>query len=187
MVRFPTLGTKAFTLFELLIAVLMISMVFAGTTSVYLSSLKFLKTAQQTDVTINPSVSLETISKVISLGNDATLTNGGSQLNIRADYAMCSDFTTSLTTPANNSDDNYWHYMLIGGAVRATCGNNNIAASPVDTNSPILISNATAFSITWFDPSGTGLSTISQISVTTSSPPMTLTTKVAMRQEAKAS
>ena len=173
-----------FTLMEILIALSLTSVVFLGSTSVYLTALKFLKNTQQSGVSVNKVATLEDISKRVSLGNSAFMTGGGNQqLNIRADYAVCS--YNVLNTPANTADDNWWHYRVIAGAVRFVCDSNQ--STNVNGNDYVLIDNVnTGFSeFQLINPSNAGNPTVAHIYITTTSPALTLATDVALGAASK--
>ena len=173
-----------FTLMELLVALSLTSVVFLAAISVYLSALKFLKTTQQSGVSTNTVATLEDISKRISLANSAVVTGGGNpQLNVRADYAVCS--YNVLNTPANVADDNWWHYRLINNALRFICDAN--AATAVSGTGSILIDNVNTGGSTLrlINPSAAGNPTVVNIHVVTTSPVLTLDTNVALGAASK--
>ena len=180
------LNTHGFTLFELLVGMVLLGVVFAGSTSVYLSSLKFMKTAQSTDVSTMPAVSVEGISKVISLGNDASLSQGNTQLDVRADYPAGSDFNTTLNnTPANTGDDGYWHYRFINNSL--VWLSNNAAATALTAADTVLIPSVNTASSTFqiTNPSASGGATVVSIHVVTNAPVATLDTNVALGAKSK--
>ena len=165
-------------------------MVFLGAISLYLSALGFLKRAQQNDVTTNPLVSLEDITKRISLSNSATLgTVVAGQLDVRADYAVCS--YDLLPGSANNTgNDNYWHYRFVGGALRSIC--DNISNTIVAAGSPALINNVAdppnppGSSFALLNPSASGNASVVTIHlVTSASPAVTIDTSVALGAASK--
>ena len=177
---------NAFTLMEILISTMLISLVFGAATSVYVTGLKFLQTAQTNDVTTLPAVSLEGISKAISQSNLATVNNvPNSQLDLRADYSCSSNFATSLATPSNNTDDQFWHYRFINSALRFVC--DGTAGTNISGSDPILIPsvNTGASSFSPINPSAQGLATVIQIHLVTTTPAQTLDTNVAVGAEPK--
>jgi prepilin-type N-terminal cleavage/methylation domain-containing protein len=187
------LNKKGFTLFELLIGLVMISMVFAGSISLYLSSLKFLKRSQATDVTTNPAVSVENLTTPIGLANEAWV-NGiagpagpGLTLDLRADYPVCGDFTAPIpNSAANFADDNYWHYGFVGTGLYTICDSNpNTVVTAV--GSTLLIPNVDVASSTFeiVNPSGSGASTVVAIHLVTTTPAATLETNVVLSGRAK--
>ena len=179
-------NAKAFTLFELLITVLLISMVFAGSTSVYLSSLRFLRTAQLNDVSVNPTVSLETIGKAILLSNNGSLSQGNTQLDLRADYNPASgDFSAPRGTPGNTGDDGYWHYRFINNSLVWSSDAN--PAPVLTAANTVLVPNVVtaSSSFTIVNPSGQGTATVVRVILATTIPAGTLDTNVALGAKSK--
>ena len=189
------LTERGFTLMELLVALLLVSFVFLAGISVYTTSFKFLRTAQNTDVTKLPVVSLEAVAKRISVGNLATadfpgpLT--GSQLNVRADFqavaGACGTFVP-LNTPNNTADDGWWHFKFNNGpgnpALRTICDNTPGTNVPGGMPAAVLIDNVSlaASSFTLSNPSfPAGIPTVVRIHVlTTVAPVSELDTDVAV-------
>jgi hypothetical protein len=134
---------NGFTLVELMIAGLLISMVFLGGISVYMSGAKMMKNIQASSVTsLPPSIYLEDLPKKIQGAMDINYVNR-SRVHIRVDQS-CTGVPNN--TPANAVDDRYWHYEFTGSALRALCD-----AAPntsLNNSSPILIDNV--------DTSGSG-------------------------------
>ena len=169
---------------ELLVAVILISLVFIGSTAVYISGLKFLRLAQQNDVSTSPVIAVEDITQKISFANDAALAGG--QLTIRADYPTCSDFSVAnVNSAANTADDRFWHYGFVNGALRSVC--DAAAGTVVGAGSPILVSNvniaASNFQIN--NPSGAGVPTVVRLHVVALQPALTLDTNAALGARSK--
>ena len=182
-----------FTLMEIMIALLLVTLVFLAGVSVYTTGFKFLQTAQTTDVTTIPVVSLEALAKRISVGNLATVNFAGpvtgGLLHVRADFAAipasCGTYVP-LNTPGNTADDGWWHFYFRNGvsgpALYSVCDNNpgtNPAGGPP---SLVLITNAVlgncAFTLT--NPSAAGIPTVVNIHVQTTVPVSELDTDVAI-------
>lgn len=188
MVKLCFRNNNAFTLTEILIATIMVGMVFLGGISIYGSAFKFVKTSQQTDVSTNPAIALEIMTKRISLSNAGTLTFGTKQLNVRSDYA-CPDSFVSKNTPADFSDDNYWHYGFVNGAggtaLRTRCDAS--ATTNVDSSDSALL-NGVDFDGSNFglvSPSGSGIPNVVNVHLEATSPAVTLDTNVALGAQAK--
>ena len=167
------------TMMEILIAIVLTSFVFAGGMSMYTSSLKFLKTRQNTDLTLSPDIAFEPVARKIALANFANLTHGGSQLNIQLDQA-CNG--TPLATPSNTGDDSWWHYRFVTTNLMSFCENSNTnptltaPGNPAGTVSVLdtLSNNASTWAA--LNPSAAGTPTV--IGVQLRSPTVNVDTEI---------
>ena len=181
---------RGFTLVELMVALLLISLVFLAGISVYTTGFRFLRVVQNTDVTMLPVVSVEDIAKRVSLSNVMTTSAPGApvvgaQLNVCGDYQLCT--YTPLNTPNNFADDNCWHYAFMNtNELKTSCNNN--ANAPVTPAGTTLINNVNTVlsSFTLVNPSASGNATVAHIHVRTTVPPVAeLDTDVALGASAK--
>lgn len=180
------LSSQGFTLMELLLVVLMVGMVFLGGMSLYTSGLRFLRTQQTTDVTALPDVSVEDLARKTAVANDATLTQGGSQLNLELDYSQCSP-SSSLNTPSDGTDDYFAHYRLVNNELLYLCNQTaatTLTASGNPAGTVVALPNlntgagGSTFQIT--NPSSAGSATVVSIHIVSTSPAKTLDTEVAL-------
>lgn len=125
-------GCRGFTLMEVLVVSLLISMVFLGALALYMTGIKFLKTAQTKDITALPIVAIGNMVERISLANDLQLNAGNKQLDVRLDNACPGG--AALNTPSNFADDAWWHYRFVAGSLVGLCdgvqGTNLTGAEP---------------------------------------------------------
>lgn len=175
---------QGFTLAELLVALVLVSMVFLGAISLYATGLKFLAARQAVDVSVSPTVSLEQIVRNISIANTANLTNGDSQLNLRLDFTCAG---VALGSPGNTGDDSWWHYRFIASKLRVLCDNVpgttvSAGAGPTDLLDNVNIS-ASAFSI--INPSASGADTVVSIHLVSTDPAITIDTEAALGAASK--
>ena len=180
------LGGAGFTLTELLTVIVLLGLVFFGATSLYLTALRMLKARQSVDVTALPNVALEQMVKKVVVANNSpptSLTQAGSQLNLRIDYDLCSD-TRAVPTPSNFADDNWWHYRFTGGQLLFLCNNaagTNLTAAGNPAGTVALLSGlntaTTLISIT--NPSASGTATVANIHLVSTTPAMTIDTEAA--------
>ena len=181
---------RGFTLMEMLVTLLLVSLVFLAGISVYTTGFKFLRTAQNTDVTTLPVVSVEDIAKRISVSNRMTTTAPGApvvgaQLNVCGDYQTCT--YTPRNTPANLADDGCWHYAFLNTNVLKTSCDNSANAAVTAAGTTLINSVNTALSsFALVNPSGAGNATVVQIHVRTTVPVAELDTNVALGASAKA-
>lgn len=97
------------TLLEILLTGMMMSVLFLGVTTAYVTVLKFLNTEKTAGGT-NTLLALEQISRDINVANDAIVDAGGSEVMLRIDRNFPS---TSQTT-----DDVWVIYRFIGNRLR---------------------------------------------------------------------
>ena len=109
---------RGFTLMELLIAGVMISLVMIAAFSLYSSGLRLFVQARTYDVTAIPEVAVEDLVRKINSANFADI-NPANQLNLRVDYAACNP--ASVPTPANTADDSWWHYRFLNSELLGLC------------------------------------------------------------------
>lgn len=108
------------TIMELLIAAALVSVVFLGSTVMFVSGYKAFRRMELKEKEINAFLAMEHMARRIGLGNEATIDLGGGQIKVRWDY---SDYKTPLGsppngTPADFSDDTYLKYRFIGNRLR---------------------------------------------------------------------
>ena len=181
--------SRGFTLTEILIVCVLISMVLLAGVSLYTSSLRFMRAQEAMDVTTLPDVALEDLARKISVANSATRTRGNNQLNLRIDYTGCNWGALDPAGPANTAGDSWWHYRLRGGN-----GNGELLVYCDDTPDPNVGSGGTpgtlllpnlnnagggsTFNIT--NPSGAGNPTVVNVHVVSVTPTVTVDTEVAL-------
>ena len=108
---------QGLTLMEILVALMLIGFVFIMATSVYTTGLRMLNTQRDAAMTTTPTtISLESVTKKIVIGVDATLTDqdvdgNGTQINVRVDQAC--NGAPRIPPTLTAADDNYWHYRFI--------------------------------------------------------------------------
>jgi prepilin-type N-terminal cleavage/methylation domain-containing protein len=176
-IKFRLHNPAGFTLSEVLIALFLVGIVFAGAISVYISVLSILRVAQQNDVSASPVVMLENLAKQISLSNSAGVRNGNSQLSIRSDYNCATGTINGGTgTPIDTTDDSWRHYRFVSNALRFVCDSS--AGTTVNGADLILVNNIdtgnSAFALT--NPSAQGLPTVVNILLVSTSPVLTVDT-----------
>ena len=133
-------GRHGFTLMEILIASLLVSLVFLAAISVYMNALKSLrdpKSSFNADLPFSVPLSLILndiaialdVTKKIGPGvGDSTIGATSKQINLRLD-ATCPGGAVhgppytfpDFPTPGDQSDDSYVHYAFISGGVRSLC------------------------------------------------------------------
>ncbi len=174
-------GQFGVTLIELLIVIALLSVVFLGAASIYTSALRFLKSRQAVDVTLSPAIALEQITRRTSVANLASLTQAGTQLNLRLDFDVCTT-TRAFATPANYADDNYWHYRFVGTQLLSFC--DNAAATPIvaldnpgGTVSVIDNLDTATSTVQITNPSSSGAATVISFHVVSTNPLVTIDTE----------
>lgn len=179
-----------FTLTEIMIATVLVSLAFAAAASIQVSALKFLKTQQTVDVTTGPESAIEEMAKQISVANNVGTFFGGTQIDLRIDHDLCSN-TRAVVTPGNILDDNFYHFRIHNNMVLSLCDStansplNGVGAPPgtVNLTSPSLTTLTGGFTIV--NPSGAGQSTVVRINVSASPPAKTIQTEIALGAQAK--
>lgn len=178
------LGSRGFSLIELLIASLMLTIVLGGAGAVYVSGARFLGSMNQLTVEGQPPT-LNAITKRIDLGNQATVSNSGYQLNIQCD---CNP-DLSLQTDGPGVNDTWFHIGIVNGAtsvdVRWAADNN--PTTTVSSSDEVLYSKIDKpnSSFTLVNPSGQGTATVVQTTLAFTSPKVTLKTQNALGAGAK--
>ena len=160
------------TLVELTIATLMLSTVFLGAASLYVSGIKFLSAIQADTSQVQNTASMEELTKRISLANEAYV-DSDLQLRLKGDYKIGT--YTPNNTPSDPSDDTWVKFRFIPSA---TAGLYNLhwrvdtAANPaqnVTSSDPVLITDLQAgtsfFSLV--NPSKQGQSTVVTVTMAT--------------------
>ncbi len=111
MVLKRSLNETGLTLVELTIATLMLSTVFIGATSLYVSGIKFLNATQADTSQVQNTAAAEELTRRISLANEAYVDDAGVQLRLRGDYQLGS--YTPNNTPSDPSDDTWVKFRFI--------------------------------------------------------------------------
>lgn len=118
--------SSGYSLVEVLIALALLSVVFLGTTAVYVSSKKLVKKIEDGNPELDLLLIAEDFSRKAILGNDfqinlsgqdagASFPDGaGNQIVIRRDYDQAG---FPLQTPADTSDDTYLKYGFVSGGL----------------------------------------------------------------------
>lgn len=113
---------KGYSLIEVLIGVSLISVVFLGTTAVYVSSKKMVAQMQNGSPEMDLLLASEHFARKVALGNSVSVTisspptgatfpsGAGNQAVIRWDYDLNQD---PLMTPGDTTDDTYLKYGII--------------------------------------------------------------------------
>lgn len=160
--------TGAFTLIELLIVSLILSVVFLGAGAVYISALKFLKNMQtyysgqsgasQVDVLI----ALEQITRQLGLANEAIIDPTGQQLEFRWDYQL-NTFVPNHT-PSDLTDDTWMKFAIIGGNLywkNETTEGQDVTSSDQQLVQGLVLQPGSEFALA--NPSGQGIATVVDI------------------------
>ncbi len=183
------------TLVELTIATLMLSTVFLGAASLYVSGIKFLNATQADTSQVQNTAGAEELTKRISLANEAYIDGAGVQLRLKGDYRLGTYAPNN--TPSDPSDDTWVKFRFIP---YGTAGLSNLhwradpASAPlqsVGSMDPVLITDlrtgASFFSLA--NPSGQGQSTVISVTMATqingSSGTETLQTNASLGAKAK--
>ena len=173
---------------EILIAVILVGLVFAGALSMYTSSLKLLKARQSIDVTTAPDISLEQVARKVSLALEANI-SPASQLNLRLDQT-CGG--AALNSPAVSAGDAWWHFSFKANALLALCdtvmGTSLTSVGvPAGTTelTPNLDTTVTGSNFQIVNPSGSGAATVIGMHVVSTSPIITIDTETALGATAK--
>ena len=172
------LNSRGVTIVEMLMVTLMMSMVFLGTTSVYVTGLKFLSSAQTNTTTTLPiAILLEELPKKIEFANQLLPNAAGNtnQIDFRVDQTCAG---AALATPSNFGDDNWWHYRFRNSALRAVCDDN--AGTSVASDDPIIIpgldtSGGLRSRFIIANPTGVGITTVVDVLMMTSAAPLQTT------------
>lgn len=183
MVKNNPLQHKGFTIAEILITLVLISVVFLGATSLYTTGLKFLGARQTIDVSTTPGIVLEQIVKKAAVANNVSLTQSSSQLNLRVDYDLCSD--TRAVPTATTADDNWWHYRLVGNQLLFLCDNTagptlTAAGNPAGTVAMMTNVDTVTSTFQILNPSASGSGTVLGAHLVSSSPATAVDTEVAI-------
>ena len=181
---------KGITLMEILIATALLGLVFTAAISIYTSGIKTLKQRQAVDVTVSPEVSLESVTRKISVAFEGNI-NPTPQLNIRVNET-CGGAALPTSSISNAADDAWWHFRFKSSALLALCDNSqatvltNIGA-PAGTIA--LISNVdttgSASDMTITNPSGPGSASVVTIHLKSSTPDLTVDTETALGATSK--
>ena len=163
---------KGVTLVELTVATLLLSTVFLGAASLYVSGLKFINGAQADTSQVESTTAAEEITKRISLANygyigDYFNGNSGRSLFLRGDYKLGTYVPNN--TPEDLSDDTWVKFRFIGGNLhwrRDTAANALVNVSSAD---PALLSNLQTGSSYFMipDPTTEGNKTVIRIRLAT--------------------
>lgn len=172
-----------FTLTELLITLVLVTVVFLGASSLYTTGLKFLRARQNIDVSTSPGIVLEQIVKKAAVANSVSLTQANTQLNLRIDYDLCSD--TRAVPTSTTADDNWWHYRLVNNQLLFLCdaaAGSTLTAVGNPPNTIALMSNVdtTASTFQIINPSASGTATVLSAHLVSSSPAQAVDTEVSL-------
>lgn len=151
-------GSAGFTLMELLIAGVMISLVMIAAFSLYSSGLRLFVQARTYDVTLIPEVAVEDLMRKINVANFAGI-NPANQLNLRVDYLNCNPATPDPAGPANTAADSWWHYRFQAGTLLGLCDaaqNTVLAAAGNPAGTVVVLNNLDTVTPMPAYPPGTG-------------------------------
>ena len=186
---------SGYTLMEMMVAFLLLSMVFAAAISVYTTGVKMLTTRKAAMLnTVPEAISLGVVANKVEAALGVTPT-GISQIHLRLDQDCAGGLRN---TPSNAGDDVYWHYAFAGNALRSVCDTN--AATDASAGAIILDnlntavpgacnSNATSSCFNLLNPSAVGpasSNTVVFVHAISTTPVQTMETKVAVGGLSKA-
>jgi prepilin-type N-terminal cleavage/methylation domain-containing protein len=186
MAVFLRLSRRGFTLAELLIAGILLSIVFVAATTASVSALKFFKAIQNNNPQVQLNFVVEHIARKAMLANRAVVVSGGTQLKLRWDYQP-GTFTPNTTTidgtayslgsTLNTADDTWLKYGLIGNSTSGyqiywkedTVEAGEVTVSDVPLEPGLLLSAGSAFTL--LDSKTVSI----RLSTQTGTPPRTVT------------
>ncbi len=173
---------------ELLIVTVLGALVFAGALSLHMSSLNFLKTRQEIDITMAPDIALEPVTRKVGIAFEANI-NPARQLNLRVDQDCNGG---ARNTPADATDDAWWHFRLMGGRLLALCdgtATTNLLSvgSPAGTTALMagLDTTGTGSDVNIDNPSTQGANTVVALHIVSLNPLITVDTEAALGASAK--
>jgi Tfp pilus assembly protein PilW len=156
---------SGFTLTEILISFVLLSMVFLAAISLYLSSARSFGTLTARDITATYEYAATTIADNIQMANFAATQAGGKQLDVRSDHT-CGKI--GLASPSNFADDTWRHWAFNNGqrALYYVCDTApNTTPTAADTTVATELQDA---DFSFLNPSGAGLNRVVQIVLTPS-------------------
>lgn len=195
---------SGFTLLELMIGAVMISLVMVAAFSLYTTGLNlFTKTATR-DITQAPEPVIEEVARRINTANFASFDAGTGQLNLRADFINCNPSTPDPAGPSVFTSDSWWHYRFVNNQLLSYCENANtnplLSAPGNPASTTAILSNLDMTgglpqyppgtgtgrsSFQLVNPSGTGNATVVYIHINSTNPAKELNTEVAVGVSAK--
>ncbi|GEM_PF-2561047 len=122
-------SSRGVTLVEIVIAVLLISVIFLGSTTVYVTALKFFNAVRDKSPQVYGFLAAETVVRKVAVASEAIVNDSGSsngastldadglnyvtgkQIKIRWDFTLAD--WTPLNTPSNTADDTWVKYKII--------------------------------------------------------------------------
>jgi prepilin-type N-terminal cleavage/methylation domain-containing protein len=163
-----------FTLMEILVGTLMLSLLFLAAVSMYTTAIRFIQSAQTKDLTTMPVIPIETMSRRMAVANNYGVDVPNKQLNIRTDTDCAG---AARNTPANTGDDSWWHYRIEGNALRWACDGAQATVIPAGGGTVLVPNvNVPASSYAIVNPSGQGNATAVIVTITTTTPVATVVT-----------
>jgi hypothetical protein len=114
------------TLVELLLVSILISVVFLGFTTAYVTAMKLLLALKAGESQLYGFAALERIVRTVNMGNQVKIgtavdANDGTQLKVRWDYTLNTflpNGNPAIGTTFNTADDNWVKFRFIGGRLR---------------------------------------------------------------------
>ncbi|MCG3176030.1 MAG: hypothetical protein MOGMAGMI_00968 [Candidatus Omnitrophica bacterium] len=177
------MSRRGYTLVELMIAMVLLGLVMAGASGVYVAAQRFLNGMINNDVrVVTPSLALEAIIRRTKAANQIVFDAGNNQIKLRTDPNR---------TPENTADDVWFKYRVIGSRLRwtqAAVEAGDVGGGDPDVEPDLRVRPGSGFAM--LNPSATGAANVLQITIITNegSPPVdqTVRSSVAVAEMVKA-
>mgnify|MGYP000858220258 CR=1 FL=1 len=166
------MNRKGFTLVELLIAMVLLGMVMAGASSVYVAAQGFLNGIINNDVrVITPSLALEAVIRRAKTANLVVFDAGNNQIKLRVDPNR---------TPDNIADDVWVKYRVIGARLRwrqDALEAGDVGGGDPDVEPDLRLRPGSGFAM--LNPSASGVANVIQVTIITNegTPPVDQTVR----------